>query len=57
MYVKSSILDARNYIASLPPRNRQDFNVLFGYKHDPATNAVISGVSPDGKLFTKREIN
>lgn len=39
---------ARDYINKLPVKAKQDYNQLFGVKRDPATNKVISGVSPDG---------
>jgi hypothetical protein len=38
----------------LPPRSKQDFNELFGFKYDSASQEPISGVSPEGKLRTEQ---
>ncbi len=35
-------------------RPRQDFNELFGYKYDPETQIIISGVSSQGKFTTNK---
>jgi hypothetical protein len=37
-----------NYFIQFVPRPRQDFNELFGFKYDTATQTPISGVSPQG---------
>lgn len=47
-FLFSCQLDARDYINKLPVKAKQDYNQLFGVKRDPATNKIISGVSPDG---------
>jgi hypothetical protein len=48
-YYIGKILEARDYISGLRPRQKRDFNDLFGFKYDPATQRLISGVSPQGK--------
>ena len=40
--------DILNFLIRLAPRQKQDFNQLFGFKYDPATQTPISGVSPQG---------
>ncbi|CAF1230856.1 unnamed protein product [Rotaria sp. Silwood1] len=40
--------EPRKYISRLKPKPKQDFNRLFGFQYDPATNERISGVSPKG---------
>ena len=43
------ISDPANYIIQLPPRPKQDFNRLFGFKYNVGSHTPISGVSPEGK--------
>jgi len=52
-------LDTRAYISGLPPKPKQNFNELFGFKYDPASETPVSGVSSQGKIRTKqnRKIN
>ncbi|CAF1238606.1 unnamed protein product [Rotaria sordida] len=38
--------EAREYISRLKPKPKQDFNRLFGFQYDSATNERISGVLP-----------
>jgi len=47
-------LDASVFISKMQPRPRQDFNELFGFKYDPETQTIISGVSPQGKFTTNK---
>ncbi|CAF3402406.1 unnamed protein product [Rotaria sp. Silwood2] len=39
------------YISLLPSKTKKDYNELFGFKYDPVTNTLISGVSPEGIDF------
>jgi hypothetical protein len=38
----------------LPPKPEQDFNELFGFKYDAASQKPVSGVSAEGKLTTEQ---
>ncbi|CAF5218559.1 unnamed protein product, partial [Rotaria magnacalcarata] len=39
--------NATAYISRLPPKTKKDYNVLFGFKYDPVTKTMTSGVSPE----------
>ncbi len=43
----------------MPPKPKENFTELFGFKYDPASQTPVSGVSPQGKIRTKqnKEIN
>ncbi|CAF1455127.1 unnamed protein product [Rotaria magnacalcarata] len=45
------IPNAIAYISRLPPKTKKDYNVLFGFKYDPVTKTMTSGVSPEGIDF------
>ena len=45
-----TIADAQRYIQGLPPRAKQDFNVLFGYRYIQGTTTPVAGISPQGDL-------
>jgi hypothetical protein len=38
----------------LPPKQKQNFNELFGFKYGPVPQAPISSVSPEGKIKAKQ---
>ena len=40
-------------MSRVQPRPKQDFNTLFGFKYDPATNEQISGLSSEGKFLNQ----
>ena len=56
-YYIRSFLDAKAFISQMPPRPKQDFNELFGFKYDSETQAVTSGVSQQGKFITNKLIS
>ncbi len=52
IYIRT-FLEMFDYIVQLTPRPRQDFNQLFGFQYDTATQPPISGVSPQGIWITE----
>jgi hypothetical protein len=48
-----TISGTASYISQLPSRPKQDFNQLFSFKYDAATQTPISGVSPKGESTTE----
>ncbi|CAF0780397.1 unnamed protein product [Rotaria sp. Silwood1] len=40
--------EAFAYISQMDPKPKRDFNELFGFKYDPLTGTIISGISPEG---------
>ncbi|CAF4002793.1 unnamed protein product [Rotaria sp. Silwood2] len=40
--------EASTYISRMQSKPKKDFNELFGFKYDPLTETIISGVSPEG---------
>ncbi|CAF4022203.1 unnamed protein product [Rotaria sordida] len=43
--------EPREYISRLKPKPKQDFNRLFGFQYDSATNERIAGVSPKAIIW------
>ncbi|CAF2703429.1 unnamed protein product [Rotaria sp. Silwood2] len=39
---------ASAYLTGMKSKPKKDFNELFGFKYDPLTETIISGVSPEG---------
>lgn len=42
-------LAPRQFISGFPPKAKQDYNQLFGYKYN-SDHTIKSGVSPEGGL-------
>ncbi|CAF1482084.1 unnamed protein product, partial [Rotaria sp. Silwood1] len=45
---------ARDYILRLPPKLKQDYQTLFGYKYKAESQTPVSGVSPQGIALLDR---